>query len=77
MGGAGRVASVGRCDHAVVLAARWLRPGGHVVCKVFQGEDEPALRKRIQAVFRKLKGVRPKGTRSQSKEIFLVAQGRR
>jgi len=74
---ADHVASVELCDHALALAERWLRPGGHFVCKVFQGEDEPALRKRIQAVFKKLKGVRPKGTRAQSKEIFLVAQGRR
>jgi 23S rRNA (uridine2552-2'-O)-methyltransferase len=71
------VASVELCDHALALAARWLRPGGHFVCKVFQGEDEPALRKRIQALFKKLKAVRPKGTRAQSREIFLVAQGRR
>jgi 23S rRNA (uridine2552-2'-O)-methyltransferase len=77
VGLADHVASVELCDHALELASRWLRPGGHFVCKVFQGEDEPALRKRIQAVFKKLKGVRPKGTRSQSKEIFLVAQGRR
>jgi 23S rRNA (uridine2552-2'-O)-methyltransferase len=74
---ADHVASVELCDHALELAARWTRPGGHFVCKVFQGEDEPALRKRIQQVFKKLKGVRPKGTRAQSKEIFLVAQGRR
>jgi len=77
VGLADHVASVELCDRALDLASRWLRPGGHFVCKVFQGEDEPALRKRIQAVFKKLKGVRPKGTRSQSKEIFLVAQGRR
>jgi 23S rRNA (uridine2552-2'-O)-methyltransferase len=77
VGLADHVASVELCDHALGLAVRWLRPGGHFVCKVFQGEDEPALRKRIQAVFKKLKGVRPKGTRSHSREIFLVAQGRR
>jgi len=77
VGLADHVASVELCDHALALATRWLRPGGHFVCKVFQGEDEPALRQRIKAVFKKLKGVRPKGTRSQSKMIFLVAQGRR
>lgn len=74
---ADHVASVELCDLALGLAERWLRPGGHFVCKVFQGEDEPALRKRIQSQFKKLKGVRPKGTRAQSKEIFLVAQAKR
>lgn len=74
---ADHVASVELCDRALELAQRWLRPGGHFVCKVFQGEDEPDLRRRIQEVFKKLKAVRPKGTRAQSREIFLVARGRR
>lgn len=71
------VRSVELCDHALDLADRWLKPGGHFVCKVFQGEDEHGLRDRIKRRYKKLKGVRPKGTRTQSKEIFLVAQGKK
>lgn len=69
---ADHVASVELCDRALELAVGWLRPGGHFVCKVFQGEDEPALRARIKARFRQLKSVKPKGTRSRSRETFLV-----
>ena len=51
------------------------KAGGALVVKVFQGEDEPALRTRIKSSFSKLKAVRPKATRTQSVEIFLVATG--
>ena len=57
------------------VAVGWLKPGGSFVCKVFQGVDEPALRGRIKARFDKVKAVRPKGTRTSSVEIFVVATG--
>lgn len=69
------VASVELCDRALELACRMLVPGGSFVCKVFQGEDEPALRQRIKAKFDAVKALKPKGTRSRSVEIFLVATG--
>ncbi len=69
------VASIELCDRALDLACRWLVPGGAFVCKVFQGQDEPALRKRIKARFAKLDGLRPDATRARSVEIFLVARG--
>ncbi len=71
------VASVELCDRALELAGRMLVPGGSFVCKVFQGEDEPALRQRIKQRFDTLKSLKPKGTRSKSVEIFLVATGYR
>lgn len=69
------VASVELCDRALALAERMLVPGGVFVCKVFQGEDEPALRERIRERFESLKSLKPKGTRSRSVEIFLVGLG--
>lgn len=74
---ADHVASVELCDRALDVARRWLRPGGQFVCKLFQGEDEPALRQRVKAEFAQLKSLRPKGTRTQSVEIFLVGLGKR
>ncbi len=69
------VASVELCDRALELAIRWLKPGGAFVCKVFQGEDEPALRARIKARFGRVKALKPEGTRKQSVEHFLVGTG--
>lgn len=71
------VASVELCDRALELASRMLVPGGGFVCKVFQGGDEPALRLRIRERFDAVKSLKPKGTRSRSVEIFLVATGYR
>jgi 23S rRNA (uridine2552-2'-O)-methyltransferase len=69
------VASVELCDRALDLATRWLAPGGAFVCKLFQGGEEPALRKRIQARFARLSSIRPEATRARSVEIFLIATG--
>jgi 23S rRNA (uridine2552-2'-O)-methyltransferase len=69
------IASVELCDRALQAAEDWLKPGGSFVCKVFQGVDEPGLRGRIKARFDKVKAVRPKGTRTSSVEIFVVATG--
>ncbi len=69
------VASVELCERALALAGRILVPGGVFVCKVFQGEDEPALRERVRARFETLKSLKPKSTRSRSVEIFLVGVG--
>jgi len=69
------VNSVELCDRALDLACRMLVPGGVFVCKVFQGEDEPALRDRIRARFGKFKSLKPKGTRTRSVEIFLIGMG--
>lgn len=74
---ADHVASIELCDRALDAAARWLRPGGAFVCKVFQGEDEPALRKRVQARFQKVSSLKPEATRARSVEMFLVGVGRR
>jgi len=72
---ADHVASVELCDRALDLGRTSLVPGGALVVKLFQGEDEAALRSRIKSCFKGIKAVRPKATRSQSVEIFLVATG--
>jgi len=72
---ADHVASVELCSRALDVARQGLVPGGGLVVKVFQGEDEPALRASIKSSFKAVKAVKPKATRSQSVETFLVATG--
>ena len=72
---ADHVASVELCSRALDVARQGLVPGGGVVVKGFQGEDEPALRASIKSSFKAVKAVKPKATRSQSVETFLVATG--
>lgn len=71
------VRSVELCDRALDLSDRWLKPGGHFVCKVFQGEDEPALRARIKQRFKRVKAFKPPSTRKTSVEHFLVGMERK
>ncbi|RZA07477.1 MAG: RlmE family RNA methyltransferase [Proteobacteria bacterium] len=64
------------CLHALMVAKEHLIPGGSLVVKLFEGEDANDVRAQIQADFRELKLFRPESTRTASKEIYLVAQGK-
>lgn len=63
------------CAMALDIACQVLRPGGHFVCKFFDGPDFNALRDEIRHAFPKLAILRPKSTRASSKEIFFIGQG--
>ncbi len=70
------VRSVDLCRRALHLADALVRPGGAFVCKVFEGGDVPDLVAEVKARYRTLKRIKPKSTRSESVELFIVAQGR-
>ncbi|MFP4214062.1 MAG: RlmE family RNA methyltransferase [Desulfohalobiaceae bacterium] len=53
-------------------AREYLRPGGHLACKVFVGPDLPELQKEMQGTFKKVKNLKPKSSRSESKETFIL-----
>jgi 23S rRNA (uridine2552-2'-O)-methyltransferase len=59
---------------ALDLARRTLRPGGHFICKLFQGEGTDALVAEAKRAFRKVKVFKPKASRPGSSEIYLVAR---
>lgn len=56
------------------FAAEVLAPGGACVLKLVKG-GEAALVPRAAALFATAKIVRPKATRAESSEVFLVARG--
>lgn len=60
------------CELALDVARRFLKPGGHFVCKFFHSGDFAGLRKKIQERFQKVEIVKPESTRAISKEIFFV-----
>ena len=57
---------------AVEVAGQVLRPGGHLVIKVFDGEDAHAFVQSVRPGYRKVKRVRPEAVRKESREFFLV-----
>lgn len=59
---------------ALEIAKNVLLAGGSFYCKVFQGEDFPDYVAEVKAVFRKVKVVKPKSSRTESREVFVLGQ---
>jgi 23S rRNA (uridine2552-2'-O)-methyltransferase len=52
-----------------------LRPGGNFFVKAFEGELFNQYTKKVQQHFEEVKFVKPKASRSQSSEMYLLATG--
>ena len=63
------------CHDLLDRSANWLKPGGNLVMKVFEGEAYRDLLDRVQNEFEKGKGFKPKASRTESVEMFVVAHG--
>jgi 23S rRNA (uridine2552-2'-O)-methyltransferase len=64
--------SAALAERALAVAEAKLRTGGHVVVKVLEGGDVPAMVKAMRATYRKVEQLRPRATRKHSTEIFLI-----
>lgn len=64
-------------ERALEIAEATLSPGGHFVGKLFQGPGFQDLVRRCRAGFDKVVTVKPKGSRSESIEQYVVCLGRR
>jgi len=62
---------------AAELAERILKPGGGLMVKAFQGEGFDAIVKRLRADYERVAIRKPASSRDTSKEVYLVAKGRR
>lgn len=62
---------------ALTLADDLLVPGAHFLGKIFQGSGFDEIVQELKSKFRKVKGIKPRATRKQSKEIFLVAMDKK
>ncbi|KAJ3669441.1 hypothetical protein LUZ60_011391 [Juncus effusus] len=54
-----------------------LKSGGNLVIKFLESEDVPGFGKFCKTRFEKVAWLRPKATRSSSREIYLICQGLR
>ena len=60
------------------IAKELLKPGKSVVAKVFQGEDlEVYLKNHLKPNYEKISRFKPKSSRKESKEIYIVAIGKK
>ncbi len=58
---------------ALEIAVEVLLPEGNFYCKVFQGEDFAEFVDEARKFFRKVKVVKPKSSRVESREVFVLA----
>lgn len=61
----------------VDLANQVLKPGGDLLMKVFQGEGYDLLLKNLRERYQKVVTRKPKASRPRSKEIYLLARGKK
>jgi len=66
-----------RMAHLIELAldfsAQWLKPGGHLLVKVFAGSGVDELVKAMRGQFRQVVTRKPKASRDRSSEVYLLA----
>jgi 23S rRNA (uridine2552-2'-O)-methyltransferase len=66
--------SLGLLDEALAFAREVLRPGGDLLLKAFQGEGIDALTRELKRDFKTVKTLKPKASRPESREIYLLAR---
>ena len=66
--------SIRLCNDLLDRVPAWLRPGGHLVMKVFEGEAYRDLLVRANGMFQKAKGFKPVASRSESVEMFVICK---
>ena len=69
--------SIGLAELALEFTGRFLKPGGSLLVKVFQGAGLDAFRRQLEAAFQSVAVRKPKASRDRSSELFLLAKGRR
>jgi 23S rRNA (uridine2552-2'-O)-methyltransferase len=68
--------SLDLAEAALDFAIRALRPGGHFLVKVFQGDGYREYVRRVAKHFSQVKGVKPSASSETSSEIFILGKGR-
>jgi 23S rRNA (uridine2552-2'-O)-methyltransferase len=61
-------------DEALVFAREVLRPGGDFLAKAFQGEGIDGFTRELKRHFKAVKTLKPKASRPESREIYLLAR---
>lgn len=57
------------------FASRTLKPGGGLVCKLFQGEGSDIWLRNLRKDFNKVWVKKPKASRPRSREVYVFASG--
>jgi 23S rRNA (uridine2552-2'-O)-methyltransferase len=66
---------MGLAEEALAFASRVLAPGGAFLAKVFQGGSEKSLLDVLKHDFAAVRHVKPKASRPESPELYVLATG--
>ncbi|KAA8571656.1 hypothetical protein EYC84_001647 [Monilinia fructicola] len=64
--------SMDLCAAALRFAFDTLRPGGHFVCKFYQGAEDKQLERQLKKLFGAVHREKPESSRSESKEAYFA-----
>ncbi len=67
--------SIQLVEAAFAVAEEWLAAGGTFIAKVFEGPDVQPFVQTLRPRFAKVGMVKPKSSRAESKEIFILGLG--
>ncbi|MCX6662234.1 MAG: RlmE family RNA methyltransferase [Euryarchaeota archaeon] len=62
------------CQSALHVATQLLQPGGHFICKIFEGEDTKAFIEKVKHQFMVVKTFSPEASRKSSSEVYIIAK---
>ena len=66
---------IGLIETAAAFAVEVLKPGGVFIAKAFQGGETSALIAELKRHFAEVRNFKPKASRAESSEVYLVATG--
>ncbi|MCA9284034.1 MAG: RlmE family RNA methyltransferase [Phycisphaerales bacterium] len=67
--------SVRLCHLLLDRSGAWLRRGGNLVMKVYEGGEYPGLLRRAKGLFEQARGFKPRSSRHDSVEMYVVCHG--
>jgi 23S rRNA (uridine2552-2'-O)-methyltransferase len=62
------------CECALHVAEQILKPDGHFICKIFEGEDTKTFIEKVKCRFRVVKTFSPEASRKSSSEIYIIGK---
>jgi 23S rRNA (uridine2552-2'-O)-methyltransferase len=62
------------CECALRVVQQMLRPGGHFICKIFEGEDTKSFIEKVKQQFLVVKTFSPEASRKSSSEVYILAK---
>lgn len=67
--------SAALAEQCITAAEQLLRPSGNLVIKLFQGGEEQQILQQLRRLFKSAKPFKPKSSRKESFEVFMIATG--